>query len=394
MKYHLSICCTALLIGLLAAPTMAANLSDSTNIHGFGGWAYGQTNGSDYLTGSEEGDYGNAEFYLNIQSQPSEKLSISAQVGWLNDSVESYVDFDFAFAEYAFSHAARVRIGRVKHPYGIYGEIQRVGTLRPFLTLPQGIYGPFGLIGNGYNGVGLTGDVYTDNGWELGYDLYGGQLQDDLALPNLLVWAFTGDPDQFNDGIGRFEERLDELIGFRLNVSTPVAGLRFGFSGYTGTLNSELFADGTNRELLGAHLEYQDKGLLIRAEYMNLEQGEPPNGRDHVDALIDSYYLEAAYRFTNHWELAARYDVLDEEISVGGVDAVLPRFIEESTNHEDLSFGVTYWFDSHFAVKASYHMVTGLAFGRARFEDAFTVLLLEDFDNDTDLVQFGGQFSF
>ena len=70
------------------------------------------------------------------------------------------VELDYAFAEWFVSDALKIRMGRVKHPFGLYGEIFDVGTLRPFYLLPQSIYGPNGFTAKAYNGVGLTGN-YT-----------------------------------------------------------------------------------------------------------------------------------------------------------------------------------------------------------------------------------------
>lgn len=381
-------------LALFCLPAHAADTGDQVDIHGFGGWSYGTTDGNTYLSGSEEGEYSNVDFYLNISAQPSEKLSISAQVGWFNDPVSTDVDFDFAFAEYAFSDAAKVRVGRVKHPFGIYGELLRVGTLRPFLSLPQSIYGPFGFIGNGYNGLGVTGRFFTEGGWSFGYDVYGGQLQDTLEIQNILLFPFPGftDPTYLNDGASRFEEHLNDMVGARIDIGAPVAGLHFGLSGYTGQLDSELFAD-ADRTILGAHVEYQGHGFLLRSEYMNFEQLEKNRGGP-TDVLSDSYYLEAAYRVTDHWEVAARYDEMDQEIRDPNVPA-LPPFIEASTQHQDLAFGLNYWFSAHFVLKTSYHLVEGLRFARSNFDDdPMGVLLGGDFDDETRLFQFGAQFSF
>jgi hypothetical protein len=49
--------------------------------------------------------------------------------------------YDYGFAEWRFSDALRLHAGRMKHPFGIYSEIFDVGTLRPFYTLSQSVYG-------------------------------------------------------------------------------------------------------------------------------------------------------------------------------------------------------------------------------------------------------------
>jgi len=390
MKSCLRFVAVACLIGLAATPSGAVDLGENISLHGFGTWAYGKTDGNLYLTGSEEGDYGNTDFYLNIQAQPSEKLSISAQVGWVNDYFGTNVDFDYAFAEYSFSDAAKLRMGRVKHPFGIYGEIQRVGVLRPFLTLPQTIYGTFGFIGAGYDGIGLTGQTYSENGWGLRYDIYGGELRTDLEISNLLLFPIFQDPAFLNDEVARYEGAVTDMLGFRFDISTPVNGLRFGTSAYTGTeAESQIFTQGSDRTILGAHVEYGADGIMLRAEYLDFEQKD--NTVDPVDLVSSNYYVEASYRFANNWQIAARYDEMD--LQLVGLEN-LPLTLQEAFRHEEVSFGLNYWLSSHFVIKASLHKVSGLRFASIETDAPLDVIFGNQFDKNTDLIQFGGQFSF
>jgi hypothetical protein len=101
------------LLMALALPSQAIDLGQKLQIHGFGSWAYGKTDVNRYLSGSSEGEYDHSEFYLNINAQPLDQLTISAQVGWYQDHDGTELDFDYAFAEWRFSEKARARAGRV-----------------------------------------------------------------------------------------------------------------------------------------------------------------------------------------------------------------------------------------------------------------------------------------
>jgi len=68
----------------------------------------------------------------------------------------------------------KLRAGKVKQPFGISAEVFDVGTRRPFFELPQAVYGPIGLVGESYKGIGFTGSFDVQGGWGLAYDLYGG----------------------------------------------------------------------------------------------------------------------------------------------------------------------------------------------------------------------------
>src|SRR5687767_376284 len=101
------------LAALTTAPLFAQTGTSSIDIHGFGGWAYGRTDGHKYGLAREEGEYDNAEFALNVSAKPIEKLSIVAQMRLESGGEHNQAELDYAFAEWAFSDAARVRAGRV-----------------------------------------------------------------------------------------------------------------------------------------------------------------------------------------------------------------------------------------------------------------------------------------
>ncbi|MCK5571595.1 MAG: hypothetical protein KAJ12_02490, partial [Bacteroidetes bacterium] len=176
-----------LTLAISTAPVSAQGLTDGVQIHGFGGWAYTQTDGNVYLNGTEDGTYDNANFALHVTAEPMEKLTIVAQIRGEAVAGEDLFELDYAFANYAFSDLFNARIGRVKHPLGIYGEIIDVGTLRPFYYLPQSLYGPNGYTARAYNGVGIAGWHDWDSGWGLEYDVYGGQIEGDYVIAGLLT---------------------------------------------------------------------------------------------------------------------------------------------------------------------------------------------------------------
>ena len=128
-----------------------------------------------------------------------EKLSIVAQIRGEAVNGDDNFELDYAFAGWSFSDALELRIGRVKHPYGIYGEIFDVGTLRPLYQLARSVYGPVGFTARAYNGVGLSGWLDWDSGWALQYDVYYGQIEGDFELNGLL----SQDPAMIFQSFGR-----------------------------------------------------------------------------------------------------------------------------------------------------------------------------------------------
>ncbi len=131
----------------------------SIHLHGFGSVAAGETNGNHYMVAAEEQEIEHSSFALNLAAEPIENLKINAQVEWVTDDGEVEIERDYAFAEWSVSKALRFRFGEAQHPFGLYTEIFDVGTLRPFVKLPQGLYGPAGFAAEFYRGAGITGNV-------------------------------------------------------------------------------------------------------------------------------------------------------------------------------------------------------------------------------------------
>ncbi|MCP4902710.1 MAG: hypothetical protein GY906_37580 [bacterium] len=374
-----------LFLAIPAGQVAAQSAFDSVQIHGFGGWAYGETDGNAYLVGTEDGRYDNADFALNVTAQPMENLSIVAQLRGEAVRGEDQFELDYAFAAYDFADSFNARIGRVKHPFGIYGEIYDVGTLRPFYNLPQAIYGPNGYTARAYNGVGVAGWFDWGADWGLQYDVYLGEIEGDFVTPGIT----TTDPNLFLEPRVNFGFRVSQTIGFRAKVTTPVDGLTFGLSGFTGDDETELDvgleADASRDVLLGS-VEYLTHRWSVRAEYGTLK-------RD-IDFESESWYLEAAFRLTEHWQLAVRKD--QANVTLPSTDfSTLPPFFPQLLDHEELALGVNYWFGSNLVIRLSYQMVEGNRFAFLETpEQVGEMLITGDLEYETNLIVFGAQFSF
>ncbi len=337
---------------LLAAPAL---LAQPTPLHVFGGWAYGRTNGNAYLAGTRDGDFDNAELAVNVAASPAEPLRLEGQVEIQRQRGVQATALDYAFAEWRFSDAARFRIGRLKHPFGIYTEVYDVGTLRPFIVLPQSVYGPSGTLAEAYNGVGLSGFRKLGPRWSVAYDVYTGELD----LP------FADSEEAI--ALGSDEGNLDvkNVFGGRAIVETPVEGLSFGASAYAGSIHAA--AAHIRHHALGAQAEYVTDRLSLRGEWTHNGSGASSEA---------GAYAEGAWRFTPHWQAAARYDAMREHH-------------DETMNghHDEAALGINYWFTRQFVVKLSAHRVHGKHFTQP---DAVTGAAKDR----TNLLMFGAQFSF
>jgi hypothetical protein len=352
----------------------SAQRMDTVALHGFGGWAYGKTdNENQYLVGHDEGNYDNVNFSLNISANPYERLSLYIQAGYTESRDEDDVGLDYAFAEWYFSDMLTFRVGKVKAPFMLYTEVYDVGTIRPFFTLPQGVYRQFAA--EAYKGVGITGSLYTKHGWELQYDMYGGKLS---LLPNLYI-----DIEEFRFDVAN--PVGNDLIGGRLKVQTPLPGLNVAFSAYTGEFEfeqEELPID-DRYIFIGASAEYLSDRLRICSEYLTQKESSK--------IVVDVVYVEAAYRFTDHWQAAARYEFADFEID----DPYFQYSPESLFEHEEIVLGLNYWLNPNLVFKCSYHIVDGNRFAfPENIQDYLESFLQGSFEETTHLILLGAQFSF
>ncbi len=364
----------ALLSGTANLP---AQVDKKVDIHGFGAWAYGRTDGNKYIGGTNNGSYNQSWFALNVASTPYPNLTVNAQTFWVQDGDKEEVELDFAFAEWQVSDLFKFRVGRVKHPFGIYTEIFDVGTLRPFFKLPQGIYGNAGFISESYQGLGITGSYYSSREWGITYDIYGGGIG--IESENPFESLGNGEDDGSIEEGGEEEETspLRDMIGGRVTVTIPIHGLNFGFSGYAG---DEEEADHRHK-VYGFHAEYLSGAWTLRSEYANLDEGH--------EHRADAFYLEGAYNLNEHWQVAVRYDWFDAELDPENVNvSAAPSLLE----HEDFALGLSYWFNTNFVLKLSYHIVSGNHF--ALPEDVADAVATGDLNTTTRGILAGGQFSF
>jgi len=352
-----------------AAPAMPAELGSSKlSLNGFGSWGAGYTNRNAYQTGSVPGRWDSADFALDVTAQPDERLTVAAQVFFQGGGDGGDMGrIDWAFASWRFSDAVTLRVGKVKQPFGIYGEIYDVGTLRPFQSLPAGLYGPADFLGESYLGAGLTGSFFSAGGWGLGYDLYAGELVvNEAELPNLVAH-----PERFHpgDAIEVEEESHGRQVGARLTLHMPVDGLSF-------RLTAAGRPNGPN--VAGVSTEYLTDVWSIRAEVFH--QRDPA---EEVHSWAG--YLEAARRFGPHWQLATRLDLSRTYLIGQESDSALLR-------HRDLAIGVNYWFTPQLVLRAAAHAVDGNRFAYA--DDVVAATLAGTLARHTALYEVGAQFSF
>jgi hypothetical protein len=340
-------------------------------LHGFGSWAFGKTTGNNhYLAGRPEGDFRRTSIAINVAATVDDKLRVHAQAEVQDDHIGTRTTLNYAFAEYRFSDRVAFRIGQVKHPFGLYTEVFTVGTLRPFLDLPQGVYGGVGFAGQAYRGVGVTGTAEA-GAWTVSYDVYGGGV--DLEKFSVPESFFVDEPlEEFA------RQSTRNVVGGRVVLEAPVQGLSFGASSYTGIITER---EVRRRTIVAGQLEYRSNRFTLASEiaYEYWVRDERALGT----------YVQVAYRLTPDWQVALQYDYVKNTFY--GVDPVAAPSLQ---HHKEGAVAVSYWLSRALVLKAEFHRVSGNRLALPDPEQFIIDLAAGQLRTTTNLVQVGGQFSF
>jgi hypothetical protein len=355
---------------LTTAPAWAIDLADGKLfVDGSGGLAYGVTNHNgiqnDAMESVPQGSFRNSDLNLTITARPEERITFAAQLFFEDGFDGAKTGLDWAFAQYALSDALKVRAGKIRMPFGLSGEVESIGTLRPFYSLASSVYGSAGVASPSFFGASITGGFNLSDSWNLSYDVFGGEMDVQMSEPFLRVGQTLVPGSAFETSAAR----VRNVLGGRLSLTTPIDGLLLRVTTYRGGLDDATL----DAELLS--IEYQTENWLFRAEGLRSHEHESNLGG----------YVEVAYRLDSHWQVAGRVDVLKTDSANVQGDSPLLR-------HRGLEAGLNYWFSPHLVVKAAYADVVGnrVAFPQA-LDDA---LLAGNLPNRTRGFTLGTQFTF
>jgi hypothetical protein len=381
-------CGGALLVAaLMVAVPVGAQTPDRVSLQGFGGWAYATTNNDNTwaYAATNEGNWDNYDFGLNVAAHPVDKVAVRGQVFWGENLQGQEIDVDYVFAEWTKSPAFKVRGGKVLAPFGLYSEIYDIGTLRPFVYLPQIYQGRLGLVPKSYLGAGITGVHAIGSEWEVDYDLFGGEM---IFEPFQTPRISGVDPET---GLPTFEsEELQlsgrQMIGGRLLVASPMRGLDFGGTViYTGDVKVRLpggervaYYASDDATLVNARVQYQRGPFAARGEWFGVLAR---------DANVKSWYVEASYKITRHLQAALQYERMDLDL-LPGEDSVPPP-LQYSRSY---GAALNWWLGPDVVVKVNgYHLDGNLV---ARPDLAVVDYLQGTLDESTNVFVAGLQFSF
>jgi opacity protein-like surface antigen len=360
----------AALAALLAAPASAVDINDGQlSIHADGQWAYQKTSGGNSYDGATPaGNYDTAMFDVVLTARPAADLVISAQLGFDPEGTE----LEWGFAEWRFSEKLRLRVGKVQQPFGNLNELRFAGTTRPFYHLPYAVYGPANVVGTAYLGLGATGQVSSDGGWGLAYDLYGGAV----TLGESEPYALLKNPSTPDGPVAFEEQQVRDLVGGRLSLVAP-SEITLRLSGYAGRIDHEGETDSFSS--LGVSVQYRGEALWLSAEAFRSSDGD--------SELAWTAYGSVGYMLTEHLQVAAQYEWARTTFA-GSPESALLR-------HDSFGLGLAWWANPSLVFKACWHRIDG---NRFAYPDEATYGSLVDPATApsprTDAFTLGTQFAF
>jgi len=376
-----------LCLGLLGVPGSWAQESDRLAFHGFGGWAFGQTDNENHFgyIASEDGDWNNYYFALNVAAKPTEKIAIRAQAFWGEDQRGRRILLDYTFAEWTHTPAFKLRVGKTPVPFGIYTEVYDVGTVRPFYLLPQFYEGPLGLIPKSYLGAGVTGTRALGEEWDVQYDAFGGEIRFE---PFSTDFVSGTNPGTGLPNIRTLQSQLvgQGMIGGRLLLSSPAKGFDVGGTAFYVNHVKQSIEGGDlvpysvtdHATFLNGRAQYQRKAFAVRGEWFAALAD---------DADVKSFYLEASHKLGTHFQVAAQYERSSIDLNDG--DESIPEALRR---HESFGLALNYWVSPNFVLKLNGYAIDGNMIAQPVF--AGLKAAIGTIDQSTTAVVIGAQFSF
>lgn len=376
MNKMLSSASAAVILGLsFSAPGFAAG---DVEIHGFASQGYVKTTKeNEYPVGnSGEGSYNFNDFGINFSKRLSPQLRVGLQLfaqdrgNFGNDTIT----VDWAYGDYRYEDWLGARAGKIKIPLGLYNESRDNDALRNPIFLPQGIYSDyFRDVTNSVLGFGVYGTRPLGGAGRVSYQLNIGTLplNEDSALSGALSAMSMSSGATYNYG---------------LEWQTPVNGLRVATTGlsteWATTFGNPASPMNVSIEPFKRYfysLEYVKNNLTLNAEYgiENLDfTWTPANPTTFQPRRGDSWYVGAAYRFTDWMEVGSYYnEYYQDRNNRDGSNHATTYGMPNDFNMYQKDFALTVRFDPvpNVVVKFEGHAIQGTALNWLNFAPATMV---------------------
>ena len=233
---------------------------------------------------SDETNYDETRFGLNMRANPTDRVSLQGQI-FMSGTEDHYnAHMDWGFASYEANEYVSVHMGKLKFPNMLFSETFSVGVIYPWARLPQEVYnleaGASNLFFESFNGTQVT----------LNGVIGGTDLQFD---------SYLGSTD-FEDG------HFKDMTGYVLSLSRNNTVLKAGFT--RGEMHVEeaherpiIEAETRTSWTVSAQTEWNN--LALWAEYgsskfdgLGAADEAGPFDIDLSELDTDAWYVAAAYQ--------------------------------------------------------------------------------------------------
>lgn len=309
-------------------------------IHGFISQGYLYSDENNFYADTENGTPKFNELGINFTSDVTDRLKMGVQL--FRRSLGEFggeVELDWGYASYLLKDWFGIRAGRMKLAHGLYNQVRDVDMTRTNIVLPQSIYNEAWRDSvNAIDGAGIYGDINLGTSGSITYEFQGGVVsvepdggvattaKEQLQMPLVGIDFDAEESKATASGAGA------------ITWNTPVDGFKMGVSGWHNDI--ELKGKGVNFPTPGgidtliaaglitpnldktvdvdfdiiskqicAYFEYAINDLTLSAEYAYaryfFEMLYP--GSTSRPLETEGYYVSAAYRFNEIYELAMYY---------------------------------------------------------------------------------------
>ena len=332
---------------------------------------------NNYFTASKGGSFALHELGVNFTTELDERTRAGLQLFSrdLGPVGNDEVVVDWALLDFHWADLLGFRFGKIKVPHGLYNETRDIDLLRNSVILPQSVYNePFRDAMAGLWGMGVYGGAGGDSLGRLEYQLQIGttSLESDggisRAVQDGVPMNVSGmEMDYTWAGGLRWHTPLDGLV---LNATTLITNITA-----VGTINAGPLLGAsavydisdTRYHVLSAEYTWDD--LILAAEYWQSTievdfKANPGPGfvsLSNVTVHQEGYYLSAAQRFTEWFELGAYYSIYypDSDDRDGSENvAPEPDFKEWS---KDFALTARFDIDDNWVFKLEGHRIDGVA---------------------------------
>ena len=331
----------------------------AVNIHGFLSQGYLQSDKHNAWTAeTEDGTFQFNEMGLNFGTRLTDQLRMGIQffAKDLGEVGNDEVIVDWAFADYRYRSWLGVRVGKIKKPTGLYNQSRDIDAARAEIFLPSCIYNEkYRSAALTTKGLAFYGTLPAGFEYQLAYGVM------DIPADSQSVVQATSPY-----GISVTDTSVENSGNVQLNWVTPIDGLMLSTTlvDYDFDANTSI---GTY-QFYGYHyyfgIEYIQNKITIASEYKGGKNKLKIAGNKVSDISEENYYVKAAYRFNDLFEVGTYYSVYypNKDNKDGDLQASRGQ-VKALAWLKDIAIFTRFDINESWIVKLEGHFMDGLAGG-------------------------------